>query len=280
MKWTGIVKKGDTSRHNIVPMSVDRDAMAVLSQQVSTTLSIPACIRAALIPIEVAVASSKKGPSSNGTKPKEPQLQVALKGGLVIGGLGVELILPSRPRPQSAFPRDVTTKATLLPAGQALDFQERSPRVKVGGDPAAWVQIRDGDGVPLTDSIFVGRLGRGPCLMDPTFACMVHAETYISPFSITSPAESDLTLTGEMTFDHGISLRVILRRREGALWWARRPDAVFDFEIVSPGTLIHFPAQPSWTGESVGALKSLIFLNGEGDPIGTEHLLKPAAALQ
>ena len=114
--------------------------------------------------------------------------------------------------------------------------------------------------------------------MDPTFACPVTAETYISPFSISEPADSDLTLTGEMTFDHGISLRVTLRRREGALWWGRRPDAVFDFEILSPGTMIHFPAQPIWTGD-VGTLKSLIFLDGEGEPIGSEHLLKPTVAL-
>jgi len=282
MKWTGIVKKGDASRDNIVPMSVDRDAMAVLSQQVCTTLSMPACIRAALIPIGLGVPSKERGARPNGTRPKlevSPPLQIALKGGLVIGGLGVELIFQSRPRTQSPFPRDLTTKATLLPAGQALDFQDRSPRAKVGVDPAAWVQVRDGDGVPLTDPIYVGRLGRGPCLMDPTFTCMVNAETYISPFSITSPTESDLTLTGEMTFDHGLSLRVILRRREGALWWGRRPDAIFDFEIVSAGTMIHFPAQAVWTGESGGALKSLIFLDGEGEPIGNEHLLKPTVAL-
>ena len=55
---------------------------------------------------------------------------------------------------------------------------------------------------------------------------------------------------------------------------------VFDFEVVSPGTMIHFPAQPIWTGESVGTLKSLIFLDGEGEPIGNEHLLKPTVALQ
>jgi hypothetical protein len=282
MKWTGIVKKGEAARHGIVPLSVDRDAMAILSQQVCTTLSMPACIRAALIPLDPGVPSKSKGASSNGTNAKDglsPSLQIALKGGLIIGGLGVELIFRSRPRTQSPFPRDLTTKATLLPAGQALDFQDRSPRAKVGGDPAAWVQVRDGDGVPLTDPIYVGRLGRGPCLMDPTFACGVNAETYISPF-ITSPTESDLTLTGEMTFDHGISLRVILRRREGALWWGRRPDAVFDFEVVSPGTMIHFPAQPIWTGESVDALKSLIFLDGEGEPIGNEHLLKPTVAMQ
>jgi len=277
MKWTGIVKKGDAASHNILPLSVDRDAMAVLSQQVCTTLSMPACIRAALIPIDLGVTPSKKGKSNAAAA---PSLQVALRGGLVIGGLGIELIFPSRPRPQSMFQRDLTTKATLLPAGQAIDFQERSPRVQAGADPAAWVQVRDGDGAPLTEPIFVGRLGRGPCLMDPTFACTVHTETYISPFSITSPTESDLTLTGEMTFDQGISLRVILRRREGALWWGRKPDAVLDFEVVSPGTMIHFPAQPIWTGESVGALKSLIFLDGEGEPIGTEHLLKPTAALQ
>lgn len=281
MKWTGIVKKSDAAPHGILPM--DRDAMAILSQQVCTTLSVPACLRAALIPIDLGVpaketdASSKEMKSKDGTS---SPFQIALKGGLSIDGLGVELIFQSRPRSQSPFPRDLTTKVTLLPAGQALDFQDRSPRASVGRDPAAWVQIRDGDGVPLTDPIHVGRLGRGPCLMDPTFACTVNAEAYISPFGIAAPAESDLTLTGEMTFERGISLRVILRRREGALWWARRPDAVFEFEVVSPGTMIHFPAQPIWSGDAVGSLKSLIFLDGGGDPIGNEHLLKPAVAVQ
>jgi len=49
---------------------------------------------------------------------------------------------------------------------------------------------------------------------------------------------------------------------------------------VSPGTMIHFPAQPIWAGESMGTLKSLIFLDGEGEPIGNEHLLTPTVALQ
>lgn len=270
MKWTGMMKKGDAANQNIVPLSVDRDAMAVLSQQVCTALSMPACIRAALIPID-----GSNGPS----KGKEPQVQVALQGGLVIAGLGVELIFGSRPRAQSPFPRDLTSQATLLPPGQVLDFQGRSPKAKAGTDPAAWVQVRDGEGIPITDMIYVGRLGRGPCLMDPAFECSVQAETYISPFNVTTPPESDLTLTGEMTFDHGLSMRVVLRRREGALWWGRRPDAIFDFEIVSPGTMIHFPAQPIWTGDTVGSLKSLIFLDGDGDPIGNEHLLKQAVAL-
>jgi hypothetical protein len=44
--------------------------------------------------------------------------------------------------------------------------------------------------------------------------------------------------------------------------------------------MIHFPAQPIWTGESVGTLRSLIFLDGGGEPIGNEHLLKPTVALQ
>jgi len=282
MKWTGIVKKGDAARQATIPMSVDRGAMAVLSQQVCTRVSMPACLRAALIPVDLS-ATSKEKDASKGPKTKDDpssSLRFALKGGLIIGGLGVELIFRSRPRSPSPFPRDLTTKATLLPAGQALDFDHRSPRAKVGDDPAAWVQVRDGDGVPLTDSIYVGRLGRGPCLMDPAFSCTVSAETYISPFSITAPAASDLTLTGELSFDHGLSLRVILRRREGALWWGRRPDAVFDFEVVSPGTMVHFPAQPIWTGDTVGTLKSLVFLDGEGEPIGNEHLLEPTAALQ
>ena len=198
----------------------------------------------------------------------------------MIGGLGVELIFRSRPKRPTGFPRDVTTKATLLPSGQALEIHDKTTRAKIGGDPAAWIQIRDGEGVPLTDQVYVGRLGRGPCLMDPPFTCLVSAETYVSPVGISAPAEADLTLTGEMTFDRGLSLRVVLRRREGPLWWGRRPDAILDFEIVTAGHMVHFPAQPIWTGESVGTLRSLIFLDGEGEPIGNEHLLKPTVALQ
>jgi hypothetical protein len=316
MKWRGIVNIGDAAPWKPVPMSVDRAAMAVLSQQVSTTLSMPACIRAALIATEG--GSSYHGASHNGNGASHNgngaspngngngkgasahgngngasahgsgassngapgPLQLTLKGGLVIGGLGVELIFRSRPKPASGIPRDVTTKATLLPAGKAIEIHDKSGRAKVGGDPAAWVQIRDGDGVPLTDQIYIGQLGRGPCLMDPAFPCLVTAETYVSPVGIFEPAESDLTLTGEMIFDRGLSLRVVLRRREGPLWWGRRPDAVLDFDIVTAGHMIHFPAQPIWTGESVGTLRSLIFLDGGGEPIGNEHLLKPTVALQ
>src|SRR5882672_8074629 len=257
MKWRGINKLGEVAWKPL-PMLVDRAAMAVLSQQVCTTISMPACIRAALIATEIGAQNG----SSNGAS---PPIQITLRGGLVIGGLGVELIFRGRPKRPSGFPRDVTTKATLLPGGSALEIHDKTSRAKIGGDPAAWVQIRDGEGVLLTD---------------PTFSCLVTAETYVSPVGISSPAESDLTLTGEMTFDRGLTLRVVLRRREGPLWWGRRPDAVLDFDIVSAGHMVHFPAQPVWTGESVGTLRSLIFLDGEGEPIGNEHLLKPTVALQ
>jgi len=285
MKWRGIGKVGEAAAWKPLPMLVDRAAMAVLSQQVCTTISMPACIRAALIATEIGSSNGNGASNGNGTSHgssngASPPVQITLRGGLVIGGLGVELIFRSRPKRPSGFPRDVTTKATLLPGGQALEIHDKTTRAKIGGDPAAWVQIRDGEGVPLTDQVYVGRLGKGPCLMDPSFSCLVTAETYVSPVGISTPAESDLTLTGEMTFDRGLTLRVVLRRREGPLWWGRRPDAVLDFDIVGAGHMVHFPAQPIWTGESVGTLRSLIFLDGEGEPIGNEHLLKPTVALQ
>jgi len=277
MKWRGRTKKEEAGSGRD-PMFLDRALMTVLSQQVRTTIAMPAWIRAALIPTDPGVSgtSYKAGtPSTGGTAPFE----VTLKGRLVIGGLGVELIFRDAAK-RAPGPRDLTTKATLLPSGEAIDIYGCSTQSQVGADPAAWIQVRDGEGAPLTDMIYVGRLGRGPCLMDPAFACTVAAETYVSPVGISAPSESDLTLTGEMTFDRGLSLRVVLRRREGALWWGRRPEAEFDFEIVPPGHMIHFPAQPIWAGERVDTLRSLIFLDGAGDPIGEEHLLKPTVALQ
>jgi hypothetical protein len=258
-------------------MSRDRGAITVLSQQVCTTIAMPACIRAALIPTEPGVSGTSYKAGGSPRTEAAPS-QITLKGGLVIGGLGVELIFRARAK---RFPgqRDLTTKTTLLPPGEAIDVYGRSTHAQAGADPAAWVQVREGEGAPLTDMTYIGRLGRGPCLMDQTFACMVAAETYVSPVGISSPSESDFTLTGEMTFDQGLSLRVVLRRREGALWWGRRPEAEFDFEILPPGHMIHFPAQPIWAGESAGTLRSLIFLDGAGEPIGDEHLLRPTVAL-
>ena len=245
----------------------------MVSQQVTTTLAMPACIRAALVATGI-------GPSSNGhSNGASAPFQLTLKGRFTIGGLGAELIFRSRPKRVSESPREITSKAVLLPSGQAIELHERSARAKVGADSAAWIQIRDADGVAITDNIFVGSLGKGECLMDPVFTCPVSVGTYISPVGISAFAESDLTLMGEMTFIRGISLRVVLRRREGPLWWGRRPDAVFDFEIVPAGNMVHFPAQPIWTGESVGTLRSLIFLDGEGEPIGHEHLLRPTVTL-
>ena len=83
----------------------------------------------------------------------------------MIGGLGVELIFRSRPKRPTGFPRDVTTKATLLPSGQALEIHDKTTRAKIGGDPAAWVQIRDGEGVPLTAR--PGSLSYGPAVHLP-----------------------------------------------------------------------------------------------------------------
>jgi len=278
MKWRAMRKRAGAASWNGDRMSLDRAAMVVLSQQASSTIAMPACIRAALIPTEPGVGGTSYKAGAPSKTASEP-FQLTLKGRMTIGGLGVELIFrDASKRPFGS--RDLTTKATLLPPGEAIEVYGRSTQGPVGADPAAWIQVRDGEGTPLTDMIYVGRLGRGPCLMDPAFACMVAAETYVSPVGVSAPAASDLTLTGEMTFDRGLSLRVVLRRREGPLWWARWPEAEFDFEIVPPGHMVHFPAQPIWAGDGAGALRSLVFLDGEGEPIGDEHLLRPTVALQ
>jgi hypothetical protein len=291
MNWRGTAKTEDSFAWNPLPISMDREAMAVLSQHVTTTISMPACIRAALIGSGIGPSSNGHSNGGNGAKHSNGSnghasngasapFQITLKGRFAIGGLGAELVFRGRPKRVTEFPRDVTTKAVLVPSGQAVELHERSARAKVGADSAAWIQIRDAEGVPITDNIFVGSLGRGACLMDPAFTIPVSVGTYISPVGISTPAESDLTLMGEMTFLRGISLRLMLRRREGPLWWGRHPDAVFDFEIVPAGDRLHFPAQPIWTGESAGALRSLIFLDGEGEPIGNEHLLRSTVGLQ
>jgi len=266
MKHRGIARNGGVDRSWSYSSIASGPVQSTLqSREVRSTLSMPACLQAALIPLDRGDA---------------PGSRLTLKGGLVLGGLGAELIFE---RGHDNGPRrriEVTTKATLVPAGECLEFERRQSRNSIGGDPAAWVQIRDGAGNPLTDDLFLGRLGRGYRPMDPAFTTLVDAETFIWPIAGGTQLESDLTLGGEMTFLRGVSARVVLRRRGGALWWNRPPDAVFDLEIVKPGQRILFPAQPIWAGDHGGSLRSLLFLNGAGEPIGEEHLLQPAISPQ
>ena len=78
----------------------------------------------------------------------------------------------------------------------------------------------------------------------------------------------------------GISTRIVLRRREGALWWRRPPDGVFDFGVAPSGQRVQFPAQSVWGGDPDDTLKSLVFLGPDGDPMGDEHPLESAASMQ
>lgn len=266
MKHRSVARNGggNGSWHH-VPITTRPVLSTLQSREARSTLSMPACLRAALIPLD---------------REDAPASQLTFKGSLILGGLGAELIFN---RASDNGPRgrtEVTTKTILVPTGECLEFERRRFRSGVGGDPAAWVQVRDGGGNPLTDELFLGRLGQGYRPMDPSFTALVDAETFISPIACASQLDSDLTLRGEMTFLRGISARVVLRRRGGPLWWSRPATAVFDLDIVKPGQRILFPTQPIWAGDHGGALRSLLFLNGAGEPIGEEHLLEPAISPQ
>ena len=98
MKWKGLVGVGDAAPWTPLPMTVDRASMVVLSQRVNTTLTMPACIRAALIATEVGTPSNGNGSNGHGSNGNGSHgglhggpvsYQVTLKGGLIIGGLGV-----------------------------------------------------------------------------------------------------------------------------------------------------------------------------------------------
>ncbi|TMQ57532.1 MAG: hypothetical protein E6K76_10210 [Candidatus Eisenbacteria bacterium] len=249
----------------ITPGRVPPTLQSLQSRDAHTTLSMPACLQAALIPLDHEDESSS---------------QLTLKGGLVLGGLGAELIFDRGYDSAPLGRMEVTTKTTLVPAGECFEFELQQLRSPLQGDTVAWVQVRDGEGNPLTDELFLGRLNRGYRVMDPRFTTLVDAETFISPISCGTQLKSDLTLTGAMTFVSGVSARIVLRRRRGPLWWSRPPDGVFDLGIVRPGQRILFPAQPVWAGDHGGSLRSLLFLNGEGEPIGEEHLLESAISPQ
>lgn len=236
---------------------------AVRTRVVRSTVMLPASLHVALI------ATCEGGGLRS---------RLDLEGALVLSGLGADLIFEREFR-RFPGPADAPTRAILVPDGECLGFDPQRFTASAGDDAVAWIQVRDGHGNPLTGEYHLGRLGQGTCELDPGFTTLVEAEISICPFPCGPLAESGLTLTGELRFVTGISARIVLRRREGALWWRRPPDGTLDFAVVPQGQRIQFPAQSVRGVDSGDTLRSLLLLGEDGEPIGDEHLVEPGAVL-
>lgn len=237
---------------------------ALRTRNVRTTLSMPATLHVALTVTD--------GLDRNRTR-------LDVHGGLLLRGLSVDLVFQRRFM-RSHAEADATSRAVLVPTGEYLEFDRQRFVSPVGGDAVAWIQIRDGLGNPVTPECYLGRLRQGTCELSPSFTTLIDAETSICPFTCGTLGGNDLTLTGEIRFVAGISARIVLRRREGALWWRRPPDGVFDFGVAPSGQRVKFPAQSVWGGDPGDTLKALVFLGPDGDLMGDEHPLESAASMQ
>ena len=225
------------------------------SHRVRSTVHLPLCLHGELITHETGDGSGA---------------QLAFRGGLALGGLGVEMVFRNTLGRTAEQPSNISTRAVLLPAGEWFEIPRKPFRARLEGDTIAWIQIRDRDGTPLTDHLYLGFPARVWCPVRRTFSTAITAETCVLPANGTVPSEFGLTLTGEMTFVRGFSARIVLGPRVPCDEHSRHE--VLDLEIITPGQKIRFPEQPIRTGERGGALSSLTFLDGRGRVL-SEHVL-------
>jgi hypothetical protein len=82
---------------------------------------------------------------------------ITLSGELKLGGLCGSLIFSNNAKLTHATAADVVIDIVLIPAGKSIVFAKQPPLDGAGGNPFIYVQFLNGQGVEISDYIFVGR---------------------------------------------------------------------------------------------------------------------------
>jgi len=82
---------------------------------------------------------------------------ITLSGELTLGGLCGRLIFSNNAKFTHATAADVVVDIVLIPAGESIVFAKQPPLDGAGGNPHIYVQFLNGQGVEISDYIYVGR---------------------------------------------------------------------------------------------------------------------------
>lgn len=80
-------------------------------------------------------------------------------------------------------------------------------------------------------------------------------------------------LSGQMSFTKGITARFIFRNNDNPVGGPHEAAAEADVVLIPAGFSLEFPKQPVQGGVGGNPWISVRFLNGNGEPVGTETLL-------
>jgi hypothetical protein len=231
---------------------------AFAGRTVSTTHSMPVRLQANL---ETSGCENSPGP------------YITLSGAIILDGVSADIIFRNNAQGthQATVQRDV--EVVLLPDGQAITIPKQPVLGGTGGNPFIWIQVLDDDGKPLTREIFLGRCVQGLSTVSADFFLAATSSADITVGSCSNQGP-EIELSGEVALS-GINARLIFRNNDNKVGGPHSADedVTLDIVILPEGESIVLPKQPVLGGVGGNPLISVQFLDGAGDPIGSEFKL-------
>lgn len=228
-------------------------------QQVTSQFEMPVQLQASLFTWE---CSNAPGP------------QITLEGAITLSGLSVQFIFRNNiNRDVHVHTEETTVDAVVIPAGKALVIPKQPVQGGTGGNPFIWLQLVDSEGDPLTGEIFLGRCVQGAFNANPDFFALALAAALIEVTDCTNNPGPFINLSGQMSFTKGITARFIFRNNDNPVGGPHEAAAAADVVLIPAGFSLEFPKQPVQGGVGGNPWISVRFLNGNGEPVGTETLL-------
>jgi hypothetical protein len=228
-------------------------------QQVSTAFQMPVRLQAA---IEASGCTNAPGP------------QITINGALTLGGFGVDLIFRNNEKGTHTHTEEATANVVVVPAGESLSIPKQPVLGGVGGNPFIWIQIMGSNGQPMTGEIFLGRCVQGLFQMTSDFALPSTAAAEFATANCENNPGPYITMDGALGLS-GLNARLVFRNNDNPVGGPHETDeaATVDVVILPAGQSIQFPKQPVLGGVGGNPWISVLFRQGNGDPIGSEFLL-------
>lgn len=201
-----------------------------------------------------------------------PGPQIRFQGGVGLDALSLRLIFRNNINKDVHVREEVVTADVgLIGADEEIVIPKQPVEGGVGGNPYIYLQLVDTNNGDLTDPIFLGRCVQGVFEPVADFGKEVAAAARLFVSQCENSPGPVISVEGEMSVSPGIKARFIFKNNKNKD--VHTAEAVRDLLLVANGFSLEFPKQPVEGGVGGNPYISAQFLDGNGDPIGTETLL-------
>lgn len=201
-----------------------------------------------------------------------PGPQITFQGGMLLDALNLRLIFRNNIN-KDVHTREevVTSDVGLIEEGQEIVLPKQPVEGGVGGNPYIYFQLVDTNNGALTDPALLGRCVQGLFQPVADIAKEVAAAARLTVSQCENSPGPYIRVDGEMSVSPGIKARFIFKNNKNKD--VHTAEAVRDLLLVANGETVQFPKQPVEGGVGGNPYISTQFLDGNGEPIGTETLL-------